>query len=466
MSPEEAQVEICKHVCDHFVRLRSPVDRKSLVVKFEHPEVLHEMVNTTLLRESAPGQVYFPRLGAFAVAGDVDLLNYVKAGIAIALATAKRLFFSEDDASFTWEHFLSEARKGHEALDEDALRLGLLFLTDLRVLQGYRMNDEGTAITNFSVGEWIVKVRSPKDWLEQELARYGPKTKAQGTLYAEESNAQAVLGMEGTSGEVLGGGVELVRAASGTRAAQPSEGGRPMVVISHSSHDEALALAAIELLRAGLGLLPQQIRCSSVDGYRLPAGVNTDAQLRQEVTASRSLIGLITPNSLESPYVLFELGARWGAGFHMVPLLAGVSPGALRGPLTGINALSCSSEAQLHQLLEDLGRVLNLPLQSAASYSRYVAALKVASDAIPAKNAGGSEPAMQFEESVYWKCSNGRREGPFGPVCYDDKGKAIHLAPGTDKGAFHCGVCKASFRTSEYSPPRRQVPGSSHGPWS
>ena len=145
-----------------------------------------------------------------------------------------------------------------------------------------------------------------------------------------------------------------------------------LILISHSSKDESLASVLIELLRASLGLLPHQIRCSSVDGYRLPAGVTTDVQLKSEVSEAKVVIGLMTPNSLLSPYVLFELGARWGSGAPMVPILAGVHADELRGPLAGLNALSCGKEAQLHQLVEDLSKRLNVPLRSPAGYFQYV----------------------------------------------------------------------------------------------
>jgi hypothetical protein len=107
-----------------------------------------------------------------------------------------------------------------------------------------------------------------------------------------------------------------------------SGGDQPLVLISHSSKDVDLASALVELLRAGL--LINRIRCSSVDGFRLPAGVQTDSQLRAEVNSTNVLIGLITPNSLASAYVMFELGARWGAGSFMIPLLAGVSTAEIR----------------------------------------------------------------------------------------------------------------------------------------
>jgi len=70
------------------------------------------------------------------------------------------------------------------------------------------------------------------------------------------------------------------------------------VFISHSSKDAELALALIDLLKAALALRAEQIRCSSVDGYRLPVGVNTESKLREEVNAAKVVVGLITPNSL------------------------------------------------------------------------------------------------------------------------------------------------------------------------
>lgn len=132
-----------------------------------------------------------------------------------------------------------------------------------------------------------------------------------------------------------------------------------LVFISHSSKNADLALALIDLLKDGLGLLASQIRCSSVDGYRLPVGVNTEDKLREEVNAAKVVVGLITPSSLVSYYVMFELGARWGADLFLAPLLAGVRPNELSGPLSLLNALDATSDGQLHQLLADVSKQLS-----------------------------------------------------------------------------------------------------------
>ena len=145
------------------------------------------------------------------------------------------------------------------------------------------------------------------------------------------------------------------------------------VFISHSHHDIGLVKCLITLLRSALNLPSRQIRATSVDGFRLPGGANTAEQLRAEVKSSKVLIGLISEASLRSAYVIFELGARWGSERPMVPLLApDVDPGSLAGPLQGINALSCGAPAQLHQLVEEIGGHLSMPLDRPAAYQKCV----------------------------------------------------------------------------------------------
>ena len=145
------------------------------------------------------------------------------------------------------------------------------------------------------------------------------------------------------------------------------------IFISHSSRDAELARALIDLLQAALPITSEDIRCSSVDGYRLPGGVSTDEWLRNEVHDAEMVIGLLTPNSLRSAYVSFELGARWGAQKRMIPLLAsGITPEVLEGPLGGINALDCRSDGQIHQLVEETASHLNIKQHRTSTFTRQV----------------------------------------------------------------------------------------------
>jgi len=139
------------------------------------------------------------------------------------------------------------------------------------------------------------------------------------------------------------------------------------VFVSHSAKDEKLAGALVTLLRSALNIPANEIRCTSVNGYRLPVGADTEERLRQEVNEAKVLVGLITPSSMASAYVMFELGARWGVKLPLAPLLgAGAGTELLRGPLGSLNALKCEDVSQLHQFINNLATYLNIHAPSPA----------------------------------------------------------------------------------------------------
>lgn len=143
--------------------------------------------------------------------------------------------------------------------------------------------------------------------------------------------------------------------------------------ISHSAHDSEIAKSIVTLFEKAFKISARRIRCTSVDGYRLPAGADTNHVLRTEVFSAKLFVALLTPNSLSSPYVLFELGARWGTRKPLYPILAGgAMPAQLPAPLNGLNALSMISADQVRQLLEDASEALSQRLEPASSFSAEV----------------------------------------------------------------------------------------------
>jgi hypothetical protein len=146
--------------------------------------------------------------------------------------------------------------------------------------------------------------------------------------------------------------------------------------ISHSSQDHALVRLLLDLLCSALCLPAGQVRCTSIDGYRLPGGANTNVQLRAEVQDADAFIGVISAQSIKSLYVAFELGARWGAGKPLIPLLApGIDVSLLGGPLSGLNALRSDSREQLQQLVVDVAQVLQLSPESPQVYENCIEAI-------------------------------------------------------------------------------------------
>lgn len=152
------------------------------------------------------------------------------------------------------------------------------------------------------------------------------------------------------------------------------------IFISHSNRDLAIAELLIVLLRLSLNLRSEDIRCTSVDGYRLPGGAPIDETLRREVHDAEVFIGLITPYSIQSSYVMFELGARWGAEKMLIPLLAsGAGTQHLRGPLSGFNALNCSIAGQVYELVDQAADKLSVEPGGPAGYLNALTALVTSS---------------------------------------------------------------------------------------
>lgn len=147
------------------------------------------------------------------------------------------------------------------------------------------------------------------------------------------------------------------------------------VFISHSSADHLLADLFVRLIRSALiGLRAKDIRCTSVDGHRLPAGTPFEEQLRQEVFEAESLVALLTPASLRSTFVLFELGARWSAKRPLLTVrVGGLAPESLKGPLATLHTADGSSELEVADLLSYLSKILGTELEE---YSAYAPALK------------------------------------------------------------------------------------------
>jgi TIR domain len=109
---------------------------------------------------------------------------------------------------------------------------------------------------------------------------------------------------------------DVMHLGSATTAPVPSVAGARSasaalaVSVSHSSSDRALTEAMSELLSRALLPGAAAIRCTSVDGHRLPAGAQVGETLRADIRDAAVFVALVTPRSLSSPYLLFELGAR------------------------------------------------------------------------------------------------------------------------------------------------------------
>lgn len=173
------------------------------------------------------------------------------------------------------------------------------------------------------------------------------------------------------------GDVKKKAAPKGSKWAGSS---RKTVFVSHSSKDLRIIRCVVDLIRSAFNLPADQIVCTSLNGFRLMAGEITDDALRGGIAGAAAFVGVITRSSADSAYVLFECGARWGAGKRIVPLLAaGFRANSLPGPLVRMNALNLNAKGEILQFVSDLGTILEMEPERPAVYEAAVSLLHAAS---------------------------------------------------------------------------------------
>jgi hypothetical protein len=145
------------------------------------------------------------------------------------------------------------------------------------------------------------------------------------------------------------------------RTYQTARSGFPKIFISHRHADRTVVEALVSLLTTTFIIQQNDLRVTSVRPYNLRWGAVTPDRLREELQFADAVIGVISPHSIGSSYVLFELGASWGRGLPgtTLPLLVrGATNADVPAPIAALNTLSLSEEADCYQLLDDLAAIV------------------------------------------------------------------------------------------------------------
>ncbi|MDP3305948.1 MAG: toll/interleukin-1 receptor domain-containing protein, partial [Erysipelotrichaceae bacterium] len=135
------------------------------------------------------------------------------------------------------------------------------------------------------------------------------------------------------------------------------------IFISHSHQNSAAAKALVDMLLSSLSLEDNDILCTSVPGHQLRFGKSIAELLKKDINLAPAFIALISKQSLNSDWVLFELGAAWGLDRVIYPILGpDLHINDLPGPLSHLPCIEIgSTDASsrmsdlIQQLAEDLG---------------------------------------------------------------------------------------------------------------
>lgn len=106
------------------------------------------------------------------------------------------------------------------------------------------------------------------------------------------------------------------------------------VFVSHATADKWIATTFCEKIDATGAT-------SFRDDRDINGGDSIPESIRTQIQVSRELVVLLTPDSIERPWVLLEVGAAWGRrkGYRIVPVLCHVSFDAIPDIIEGKKAL-------------------------------------------------------------------------------------------------------------------------------
>lgn len=139
--------------------------------------------------------------------------------------------------------------------------------------------------------------------------------------------------------------------------------------VSHAHKDKDIAVALVDAVEAAM--VPKaRILCTSHPNreYREPENEDVSSLLRAHLRDSPCVLGVLTPNSIKSPWCLFELGGAWALASRTYPLLAGgLSKESLPAALKGNDAAQLTEPDEISRVLTDLSHALNWPPRSGSA---------------------------------------------------------------------------------------------------
>jgi TIR domain len=127
----------------------------------------------------------------------------------------------------------------------------------------------------------------------------------------------------------------------------------PRIFVSHRHKDEPIVASLTALLEQAFYVESTDIRCTSVQPYMLTPGERTSELLRKEISGAELVIGVLSPDTTESNYVLCELGASWGHDVATFPVLVrGATYADVPAPLSERHSISLENEENCLQLVD------------------------------------------------------------------------------------------------------------------
>lgn len=135
------------------------------------------------------------------------------------------------------------------------------------------------------------------------------------------------------------------------------------IFISHASKDKEIVEELIELLEQ-IGVEPDQIFCSSFEGYGIPLGENFLETIKAQLTNDSLVLFVLTENFYQSAVCMCEMGAVWVLSKKHIPIV--VPPlgyADIRGVIPNTQGLEINDTQKWNSLKQQIETQFQIKVQ-------------------------------------------------------------------------------------------------------
>lgn len=130
------------------------------------------------------------------------------------------------------------------------------------------------------------------------------------------------------------------------------------IFISHASADKALVESFVDVvLSNACEVKVADIFCTSLEGMKVPVGTNSFIDfIRAQIQQPKLVILIISPSYLASQFCLCEMGACWGMGLPVFPIVVPpLNPSDVKATLAVTQCVSIQELSTLEDLCQRVG---------------------------------------------------------------------------------------------------------------
>ncbi|PTX58819.1 TIR domain-containing protein [Kordia periserrulae] len=135
------------------------------------------------------------------------------------------------------------------------------------------------------------------------------------------------------------------------------------IFISHDEKDKDVVGSFIQILQ-GVGINPENIFCSSLEGYGIPLGINYDEDLKTRLQEDVLVLFMVSKHFYNSNTCMIQMGAAWALTKEQISIA--IPPFQLeqmKGVFQNFQGIRINHEKQLDLLKETLEHKFGLQSQ-------------------------------------------------------------------------------------------------------